>query len=107
MNGRKHLNLMGQQTRELRRVEVGHPAAEAAGGVGCAGADADVHGEVRKRRGGEGKSDFAELPPSELERLIRTLEEEMHEAAAELKFEYAARLRDEVNELRRELKEAG
>ena len=36
-----------------------------------------------------------------------TLEEEMHEAAAELKFEYAARLRDEVNELRRELRDAG
>ena len=32
---------------------------------------------------------------------------EMHEAAAELKFEYAARLRDEVNELRRELRDAG
>ena len=29
----------------------------------------------------------------------------MHEAATELRFEYAARLRDEVNELRRELKE--
>jgi excinuclease ABC subunit B len=31
----------------------------------------------------------------------------MHEAAAELKFEYAARLRDEVNDLRRELRDAG
>jgi excinuclease ABC subunit B len=52
----------------------------------------------------------ADLPPSELERLITQLEEEMHEAAKELRFEYAARLRDEVHELRRELrqlKEAG
>jgi excinuclease ABC subunit B len=31
----------------------------------------------------------------------------MHEASAELKFEYAARLRDEINELRRELRDAG
>jgi excinuclease ABC subunit B len=31
----------------------------------------------------------------------------MHEASAELKFEYAARLRDEVRELRRELRDAG
>jgi len=46
------------------------------------------------------------LPQQELARLIQTLEEEMHEAAAELKFEYAARLRDEVNELRRELRDA-
>jgi excinuclease ABC subunit B len=44
-----------------------------------------------------------ELPREELERLIRTLEEEMHEAAKDLRFEYAARLRDEVQDLRREL----
>ena len=30
----------------------------------------------------------------------------MHTAAAELRFEYAARLRDEVKELKRELREA-
>jgi excinuclease ABC subunit B len=46
------------------------------------------------------------LPQKELARLIQTLEEEMHEASAELKFEYAARLRDEVRELRRELRDA-
>jgi excinuclease ABC subunit B len=46
-----------------------------------------------------------DLPPSELERLIQSLEEEMHEAAKELRFEYAARLRDEVHELRRELRQ--
>jgi excinuclease ABC subunit B len=34
------------------------------------------------------------------------LEEEMHEAATDLKFEYAARLRDEINDLRRELRDA-
>ena len=45
----------------------------------------------------------SEMPQDELERLIRTLEEEMHEAAKGLRFEYAARLRDEVKELRREL----
>ncbi len=30
----------------------------------------------------------------------------MHEAAKELQFEYAARLRDEINDLKRELKVA-
>jgi excinuclease ABC subunit B len=45
-----------------------------------------------------------ELPTEELERLIRSLEEEMHEAAKDLKFEYAARIRDEVVDLRKELK---
>ena len=39
----------------------------------------------------------------ELERLVITLEEEMLAAAEELRFEYAAKLRDEIKELRREL----
>ena len=36
-------------------------------------------------------------------RLVRTLEDEMHDAARDLRFEYAARLRDEVKDLKREL----
>ena len=51
--------------------------------------------------------ELKELPTDELRRLIQTLQEEMEEAAAELRFEYAARLRDEINELKRELREAG
>jgi excinuclease ABC subunit B len=54
----------------------------------------------RKRR----KREHPEMPTEELERLIRSLEEEMHEAAKDLRFEYAARLRDEVLDLRKELK---
>ena len=46
-----------------------------------------------------------DLTQPDLRRLIQSLEEEMHEAAADLRFEYAARLRDEVNDLKRELKE--
>ena len=46
-----------------------------------------------------------ELPVDDLTRLIRSLEEEMREAASELRFEYAARLRDEVEDLKRELRE--
>jgi excinuclease ABC subunit B len=72
---------------------------------------APVPGEGR-RRGRPGaaerlRNELADLPPTELGRLIQQLEEEMHEAAADLRFEYAARLRDEVNELKRELREAG
>jgi excinuclease ABC subunit B len=47
------------------------------------------------------------LPGEELGRLIQTLSEEMHEASADLRFEYAARLRDEIKELKRELREVG
>jgi excinuclease ABC subunit B len=64
-----------------------------------------------RRRGRPGAAEklnkeLANLPPSELGRLIQTLEEEMHEAATDLRFEYAARLRDEINELKRELRDA-
>jgi excinuclease ABC subunit B len=51
-------------------------------------------------------SELRSLPQQELGRLIQTLEEEMNLAASELKFEYAARLRDEIKDLRRELRDA-
>jgi excinuclease ABC subunit B len=70
---------------------------------------APVPGRDRRRgRGrGRGRSDLAELPQQELGRLIQTLEEEMHEAAADLRFEYAARLRDEIADLKKELRQVG
>ena len=68
---------------------------------------APVPGADRRSRKRDQRSDFADLPHDELGRLIRTLEEEMHEASAELRFEYAARLRDEIKELKRELRDAG
>ena len=51
-------------------------------------------------------NELRSLPQQELGRLIQTLEEEMNLAASELKFEYAARLRDEMKYLRRELRDA-
>jgi len=47
-----------------------------------------------------------QLEPAEIERAIVELEEEMLAAAEELRFEYAAKLRDEIRELRRELERA-
>jgi excinuclease ABC subunit B len=46
------------------------------------------------------------MPAHELEATIVELEEEMLAAADDLRFEYAARLRDEIRDLRRELREA-
>jgi len=45
------------------------------------------------------------LPASDLANLIQELTEQMHQAAAELKFEVAARLRDEVKDLKKELRQ--
>ena len=70
---------------------------------------APVPGKDRRRQHERDKvkNELKTLPQQELNRLIMTLEDEMHEASAELKFEYAARLRDEINELRREVRDAG
>src|SRR6187431_608971 len=59
-----------------------------------------VPGRRRKGRKVEG------MQPEELEKLVVTLEEEMFAAAEELRFEYAAKLRDEIKELWRELRAA-
>jgi len=58
----------------------------------------------RRRREVERRAPI-DLEGEDLARLVMGLEEEMHEAAKELRFEYAARLRDEINELKRELRE--
>jgi excinuclease ABC subunit B len=57
-----------------------------------------------KRRRGRAKVEG--MDSGEIERLIVTLEEEMFAAAEELRFEYAAKLRDEIKQLRRELQTA-
>jgi excinuclease ABC subunit B len=54
-----------------------------------------------KRRRGAAKVEG--LGREELERLAIELEEEMFAAAEELRFEYAAKLRDEIKDIRREL----
>ena len=56
----------------------------------------------RRRRGRKVEG----MQPEEIEKLVVTLEEEMFAAAEELRFEYAAKLRDEIKELRRELRAA-
>jgi excinuclease ABC subunit B len=53
-----------------------------------------------RRRGG---AKVEGMSRDELEKLCITLEEEMFQAAEELRFEYAAKLRDEIKDLRREL----
>ncbi len=55
----------------------------------------------------EAVDDLLRLPPEELHRIIHALEEDMRNAAEELNFEYAARLRDQVMELRQQLEREG
>jgi len=68
-------------------------------------ADSKVPKKGRSRRGAERGRAGRELPENELERMVVELEEEMAVAAEDLRFEYAAQLRDELRELRRDLRE--
>src|SRR5256886_4446651 len=54
----------------------------------------------------KGRKEVEGMAPAELEKLVIQLEEEMYAAAEELRFEYAAKLRDEIKDLRRELQAA-
>ncbi|TQM75952.1 excinuclease ABC subunit B [Thermopolyspora flexuosa] len=55
--------------------------------------------------GRHAKAIAGEMPRAQLESLIKDLTEQMHQAAADLQFELAARLRDEIKELKRELRD--
>ncbi len=64
----------------------------------------------RRRQGGRGKNTASSvvegLANADLERLILELKEEMQAASAALRFEEAARIRDEIKELQRSFQEA-
>jgi excinuclease ABC subunit B len=54
---------------------------------------------------GKHAADLAGLPSAELAGLIQDLTDQMKAAAAELQFEVAARLRDEISDLKKELRQ--
>jgi excinuclease ABC subunit B len=58
-----------------------------------------------RRRSDRKKVKTEAMTSTELDRTIIELEKEMLEAAEDLRFEYAARLRDEIRELRRDLRQ--
>ena len=54
---------------------------------------------------GQHAADLAGMPSAELAQLIQELTDQMKNAAAELQFEVAARLRDEISDLKKELRQ--
>jgi excinuclease ABC subunit B len=57
------------------------------------------------REAGKHTEELAGLPTQDLADLVQQLTEQMHSAAAELQFELAARLRDEISDLKKELRQ--
>src|SRR5437016_1959737 len=64
-----------------------------------------IESKVPSSRRSRRRKDEQQMSPEEISRTIVELEEEMLLAADELRFEYAAKLRDEIKELHRELEE--
>jgi excinuclease ABC subunit B len=62
--------------------------------------------KVPRSRRARRRASTSTMEPAEIERTIVELEEEMLAAAEDLRFEYAAKLRDEIRDLKRELDEA-
>jgi len=62
--------------------------------------------DKRSRKRDKPVADLSKMHGDDLERLVLTLEAEMNEAAGDLRFEYAARLRDEIKDLKREMRES-
>ncbi|WP_433377473.1 excinuclease ABC subunit UvrB [Streptosporangium sp. CA-115845] len=66
---------------------------------------APVPGFAVKQAGRHARAIAGEMPRAQLEALMESLTEQMHQAAADLQFEVAARLRDEIKELKREVRD--
>ncbi|MFX0538731.1 excinuclease ABC subunit UvrB [Ornithinimicrobium sp. Y1847] len=80
-------SLMGSGRRQSRGTGRGRGAAAAVGTT------------VIEKRSTD------QLPATELAQLIHELTEQMHQAATDLHFELAARLRDEIQDLKKELRQ--
>ncbi|MBF5083542.1 excinuclease ABC subunit UvrB [Quadrisphaera sp. INWT6] len=65
---------------------------------------APVPGGARGRGGAAAAASTAGMAGAELSELIQQLSDQMHAAAAELQFELAGRLRDEISDLKKELR---
>ena len=60
---------------------------------------------LSSKEAGKHAAELAGMPSQDLAELVQALTDQMHTAAAELQFELAARLRDEIQELKKELRQ--
>jgi excinuclease ABC subunit B len=92
-----------ESTQELLQTWAGTAASGRSGGVKARQPVPSLgQGAADRLRKG---NDMVGLPSSDLAQLIQDLTDQMKGAAGELQFELAARLRDEISELKRELRQ--
>jgi excinuclease ABC subunit B len=97
---------IGDITDLLAREDADTAALLGGSGRSQSRGKAPVPGRGSRRTETEGlRGDrLASLPAADLADLIQQLSDQMHSAAAELQFELAARLRDEISDLKKELR---
>ena len=97
------------ETNRRREIQLAHnerygiTAASITKGVSDIAEFLQAESKTPKKGRRGAKVDASEHAPDELEKAIVTLEEEMLAAAEELRFEHAARLRDELRDLKRQM----
>ena len=94
-----------EDTEALLQTWAGTEAKGRAGGVKPRAGGRQTVPVLGEKASGHHAKDLAGLPSSELAELIQDLTEQMKTAAAELQFELAARLRDGINDLKKELRQ--
>jgi excinuclease ABC subunit B len=105
---KKIVDILDGIYREAQDTEGATASAELIGGSGRqqSRGKAPVPGlSSKKAKGKAGSIDVQGLPRNELADLITQMNEQMLAAARELQFEVAARLRDELSELKKELRQ--
>jgi excinuclease ABC subunit B len=92
-----------ESTQELLQTWAGTEAKGRAGGVKAK--TGQPVPSLRSSDSGKHAAGLAGMPSADLAQLIQELTDQMKGAAAELQFELAARLRDEISDLKRELRQ--
>jgi excinuclease ABC subunit B len=95
-----------ESTQALLQTWAGTAASGRAGGAKARQPVPNLgRSDAAERLRQETASDLVGLPSTDLAQLIQDLTDQMKAAAAELQFELAARLRDEISELKKELRQ--
>ena len=92
-----------ESTQALLQTWAGTEAKGRAGGVKAK--QGQPVPRLRDSDAGSHAADLAGMPSGDLAQLIQDLTDQMKASAAELQFEVAARLRDEISELKKELRQ--
>src|SRR6188472_3953100 len=92
-----------ESTQALLQTWAGTEAKGRAGGVKAK--QGQPVPRLRESDAGSHAADLAGMPSGDLAQLIQDLTDQMKASAAELQFEVAARLRDEISELKKELRQ--